>query len=235
MSQTFFRFKQFMIQHDLCAMKVGTDGVLLGAWTNCADVKTILDVGTGSGLIALMLAQRSDATITAIDVDEKACQQARINFKASPFCNRLQIEHTTLQDFYPAIKYDLIVSNPPYFVNSLQSPDVQRTKARHTGTLPFNDLIRKSAELLNEDGRISLILPANAWDEIQALAHENNLYPIRKTLVSPSKDASPKRVLLEFSKKQKNIEESAFYLEESRGVRSEAYQSLTEDYYLETV
>ncbi|GHT77525.1 tRNA1(Val) (adenine(37)-N6)-methyltransferase [Bacteroidia bacterium] len=213
-------------------MKVGTDGVLLGAWTNCADAKSILDVGTGSGLIALMLAQRSEAQITAIDIDENACLQAQINFEASSFRDHLSVQSIALQTFPFSQKYDLIVSNPPYFVNSLQSPNVRRTKARHTGTLPFADLIRKSTQLLNPFGRLSLILPFNAWEEIHHLAQENKLFLTRKTLVSPLKNSPPKRLLLEFSKKQKPTEEAAFYLEEGQGKRSKAYKTLTEEYYL---
>jgi tRNA1Val (adenine37-N6)-methyltransferase len=124
-------------------MKVGVDGVLLGAWADCRNIQFALDVGTGSGLIALMLAQRSDASIHAIDIDENAYQQAEINFNNSPFYNRLSIEQISFQDFSSSVRYDLIVSNPPYFTHSMKSPDKNRNLARHNDHLPLEVLIKK--------------------------------------------------------------------------------------------
>jgi tRNA1Val (adenine37-N6)-methyltransferase len=144
MSNPFFHFKQFTIYHNLCAMKVGVDGVLLGAWADCRNAGYILDAGTGSGLIALMLAQRSNAIIHAIDIDENSCNQAEINFTNSPFHDRLSVEHISFQNYFPPVRYDLIVSNPPYFANSLKSPDKNRNLARHDEFLPIEVLIKKA-------------------------------------------------------------------------------------------
>jgi tRNA1Val (adenine37-N6)-methyltransferase len=231
-SASFFRFKQFTVRHDCCAMKVGTDGVLLGAWVDCSRVETVLDVGTGSGLIALMLAQRSPAIIDAVDIDKDACRQAQINFENSPFRERLNIYRSSFPDFSPKMKYDLIVSNPPYFSRSLLSPDKGRTQARHNDTLPFEDLMGKSASLLSPDGKLSLILPFDAFDRIHALAEENGLFLNRKTLVSPLQDRAPKRILLEYSRHDCSLIENRLSIEKSHHVYSEEYIALTKDFYL---
>ena len=138
-----FTFKQFHIDHSRCAMKVGTDGTLLGAWVRLPDTtRSILDIGTGSGLIAIMTAQRSsEAHITAIDIDADCAAQARLNAEASPWSDRFSVLHTSLQDFTTKERFDVIVSNPPYFIDSLTSPDAGRTTARHTATLPFEELV----------------------------------------------------------------------------------------------
>ena len=232
MSNSFFRFKQFTVHHDLCAMKVGTDGVLLGAWADCDGVKSILDVGTGSGLIALMLAQRSDAIIHAIDKEESACKQARINFENSHFLSRLSVGHCSYQDFATPDKYDLIVSNPPFFTQSLKSPDKERSSARHNDELSFDKLVDKSVSLLAENGKLSLILPYDAFDTIHSLAIKKGLFLCRKTEVSPMEHLPPKRVLLEYSKKQDQIISNAFFIEKSRHHYSDEYIALTKDFYL---
>ena len=157
MSNPFFQFKQFTIRHDKCAMKVGTDGVLLGAWAGTESCSRILDVGTGTGLIALMLAQRSKAVVDAIDIDADACLQAQENAESSLFAGRINVFHSDLVDFAQASThlYDLIVSNPPYFVDSLKCPNLQRNTARHTDTLTLEDLLQYSRKLLAPQGRIA--------------------------------------------------------------------------------
>ena len=232
MSNPFFRFKQFTVFHDLCAMKVGTDGVLLGAWADCLNAQIILDVGTGSGLIALMLAQRSNSTITAIDIDESAYRQAGINFKESPFHDRLSVYHTSIQQFSTSTKYDLIVSNPPYFSNSLQSPDASRTHARHNDSLPLDDLIKYSQQLLSPKGKLALILPFDTFEQVNSRALEHSLFLCRKTQVCPTPSQAPKRVLLEYSPAQQPLVEDEFFIEKSRHVYSEEYRNLTSEFYL---
>lgn len=160
--QIIFRFKQFTVFQQHCAMKVGTDGVLLGAWANVARKNHILDIGTGTGLIALMLAQRNEeAQIKAIDIDKQCILQAHLNVHSSPFANRINVEKESFQEY--AVKtnarYDLIVSNPPYFQNALKSPCQSRNQARHNDTLSFFEIISQGTSILNEDGRIVLILP----------------------------------------------------------------------------
>ena len=233
MPKPYFTFKQFTIYHDRCAMKVGTDGVLLGAWTNLQNANRILDVGTGTGLIALMLAQRTkDATITAIDIDADAVGQAQENVSDSPWKDRVEV---TLQDictYAPDGLFDIIVSNPPYFVNSLKCPDGQRTTARHTDSLDANRLIGKVTELLAPEGRFSLILPADQTDELLRIAEEYGLYPSRITRVITRPGLPPKRVLVEFRKTTQICEETELVVELDRHVYSEDYIALTKDFYL---
>ena len=156
---TGFRFKQFEILQDRCAMKVGTDGVLLGAWASGGT--RILDIGCGTGLIALMMAQRFPAAqVVGIDIDEEACGQARENVTASPFGDRIDVAHCRLQD-YSGEEFDAIVSNPPFFLNSLKNPDSKRAMARHADTLPFRDLWQGVKRLLSENGIFSVVLPSD--------------------------------------------------------------------------
>lgn len=232
MPNPFFRFKEFTVFHDLCAMKVGTDGVLLGAWAKCQNAENILDIGTGSGLIALMLAQRSSAEIEAIDIDEGAYKQARLNFLNSKFKNQLKAIHQSLQTYNPDKKYDLIVSNPPYFTNSLKSPIKERTKARHTDFLSLEELFEKSAYLLSEKGIISIIIPFVDFDRVNQIADKQLLFLSRKTIVYPTPQSNPNRVLLEYSFRKKQIEETQLIVEISRHQYSDEFRNLTADYYL---
>ncbi len=222
-----FRFKQFYVRHDRCAMKVGTDGVLLGAWAPATGYR-ILDVGTGSGLIARMLMQRCEgAEVDAIDIDEAAVEQAKEN--------GVRAYKARLQDWSRQL-YDLVVSNPPYFQNSLKNPDKGREMARHTDTLSYEDLVRHSARLLKQGGCLALILPAEAEAEIRQLAATEDLYLTHATRVYSKEGKKPKRVLMAFRFKISNfksqIVEDSLVLENEHGGRSEAYQELTKDFYL---
>jgi tRNA1Val (adenine37-N6)-methyltransferase len=237
MAQPFFKFKQFTVFHDKCAMKVGTDGVLLGAWTEINQAKRILDVGTGTGLIALMLAQRSDnCEIVGIDIDENAAQQATDNFIASPFSDRLTALCHKLQDFETDKKFDLIVSNPPYFVNSLKCPDDKRSNARHTDSLPLDTLLTESKRLLSDSGRLALILPYEQDKTLRSIAETVGLFLKRFATVLPTPSSSPKRLLAEFSaspiESENDIEEERIVIELSRHVYSQGYIDLTKDFYL---
>lgn len=232
-SNPYFRFKQFTVYHDLCAMKVGTDGVLLGAWTDCRQAKTILDIGTGSGLIALMLAQRCpDAQVHAVDIDENACKQAKINFGNSPFSSRLVIEKAAFQYWNTSLRFDLLVSNPPYFTGSLKSPDSGRSFARHNDSLLFADLIGKSVSLMNPGGKLAVILPFDEFEVFQSLALKNGLFLCRKTQVLSLPQKPPKRILLEYSDRETDYLENSLLIEKLPKVRSEEYVALTEDFYL---
>jgi tRNA1Val (adenine37-N6)-methyltransferase len=215
-------------------MKVGTDGVLLGAWVECAQAKTILDIGTGSGLIALMLAQRCpNAFVQAIDIDENAYNQAKINFAKSIFHPQLHLKKMAFQDFSPSEKQDLIVCNPPYFSRSLKSPDESRTYARHNDSLPFADLIEKSAFLLNRQGKLALILPFDDFENINSLTIKNHLFLCRKTNVSANPSKPPKRVLLEYSPLESETTYNHLCLENERHFRSDEYAALVENFYLQ--
>lgn len=236
MANTYFQFKQFTIHQDRCAMKVGTDGVVLGAWSEPATAQRILDIGTGTGLIALMVAQRTGAFIDAIDIDEEAYIQAKGNANASAFSQRIQVYHSSLQAFkeHPAAgTYDLIISNPPYFSNSLKSPDRQRTTARHTDTLSLDDLIRDSAELLNPTGRISLILPSEGKTDLSRIAEQHHLYITRLTDLFPTPASMPKRFLVELSDTPNpGFQEESLTIEIARHTYTPEYRALTKEYYL---
>ena len=254
MSSPFFRFKQFTVWHDRCAMKVGTDGVLLGAWcpmavdslqliVNSRKHKEfrVLDIGTGSGLIALMLAQRTCAVdslqwtvgIDAIDVDEGAVEQATYNFEQSPWVEQLHAYQSSLQEWHSAIKYDLIVSNPPYFQASLKNPDSQRATARHTDTLSYTALIQHASRLLQEDGTLALVLPFEAKEDIVALAEAHALYPTQITHVHTKPGKPAKRLLIAFSPiAHREYSTPTFYIESENSPRSEEYKALTKEFYL---
>lgn len=233
MPNPYFSFKQFTVYHDRCAMKVGTDGVLLGAWTDVSSSKHILDIGTGTGLIALMLAQRcSCAQITAIDIDLMAVGQARENIEASNWGNRVNVTLQDLNTYTPNCLFDTIVSNPPYFVDSLKSVDSQRTMARHTDTLSAIVLFRKTAELLSDEGKFSLIIPFDQKDYFISLAKEEGLFLSRLTNVITRPGIPPKRSLMEFKKQISVCEENSLIIEIDRHVYTDEYISLTREFYL---
>lgn len=230
----YFQFKQFMIFQEKSAMKVGVDGVLLGAWVRINAVARILDVGTGTGLIALMLAQRSEAQITAIEIEEKALLEAAMNANASVWGDRVKLAHLSLQEFATTKteKFDLIVSNPPFFSQATRAAYAERTIARHNDLLPFSDLISCSASLLNERGRIALILPPEALEEIRSRATENGLWLSRKTNVIPKAEKKVNRVMLELAKKESALDEDFLTIYNSDGSFTEEYVTLTRDFYL---
>ncbi|MDR3296872.1 MAG: methyltransferase [Prevotellaceae bacterium] len=235
---SFFRFKQFSICHDQCAMKVNTDGVLLGAWVrvDAAHSQRVLDVGTGSGLIAIMLAQRCpSAQIDAVELDESSCRQAVQNAASCPWSERL---HMVCADFnifaqQADMRYDLIVSNPPYFSQSLCSPDVQRNAVRHNLSLEHDDLVMRSKNLLTPQGRLALVLPYVEGSVLVAHAATFGLYCCRKLNVSTKKGRPPKRLLLELSAERQPCDEQDFFIEnEALNSYTEAYKILTGDFYL---
>ena len=237
MSNTHFNFKQFSVQQNLCSMKVGTDGVLLGAWTNTDNANNILDIGTGTGLIALMLAQRSNANITAVDAEANAYQQAKINFDASQWTNRLQLVHSKIQDFHSDQLFDLIVSNPPYFSGYYSSENLSRDIARSADALlPYDELISSAKNSLIANGRLSLILPADQQEKIIAIANQNELALSRLTFVKTKNTKEAKRILLEFvnNSNQVNsiIDELIIQSDDNGRVYTQEYINLTKDFYL---
>lgn len=216
-------------------MKVGTDGTLLGAWVDISSCKRILDIGTGTGLIALMIAQRNkDAIIDAIDIDLDACTQASENVNNSLFSKQIIIHHASFQSFTKTIKasYDLIVSNPPYFTDSLKSPEKKRNLARHNDALTLSELINFSSTLLSTHGRIALILPYHERDKLLHYAALNRLYCVRQTNVIPTAGGQPKRLLTELSPQNSHSIPEDLTLEQTRNQRTEEYQILTKDFYL---
>jgi tRNA1Val (adenine37-N6)-methyltransferase len=196
----YFQFKQFTVQQENAAMKVGTDGVLLGAWTDIEGVNSILDVGTGTGLIAIMLAQRSNANIVAIDNEPSACRDAKLNSASSPWSSRIEVVGKSLQDYSAEIQqaFDCVVCNPPFFTNSLKPVDAKRSLARHNDQLPFDALLKGVSSILSPTGHFSVILPITAEAEFRMLAANYRLFPSRITRVRPKTSVEPARVLLEF-------------------------------------
>ncbi|MDD5183719.1 MAG: methyltransferase [Paludibacter sp.] len=235
MSNTWFRFKQFTVFHHLCAMKVGIDGVLLGIWASVENPQSVLDIGTGTGLIALMIAQRSNAKIDAIDIDENAVLQAKENVSNSPWPDRIHVSETSLQNLAknPVRLYDLIVSNPPFFINSTKTPTGNRTLARHTDSLSHEELIENATLLLKPTGRICIILPVNVGLHCIAFAVKKGLYCSKQCTVYPKPQASGKRLLLEFRKQQTEKEVSELVIETNERYQySPAFTELAKEFYL---
>ncbi len=235
MPNDYFKFKQFTIHQSNCAMKVGTDGVLLGAWA-AVNNGNALDIGCGSGLLALMLAQRSKADVLGIDVEAGAAAQARENVNVSPWKDRVSIEKVSLQDFSGLAKplqFNTIVCNPPFFENSKEAPKYDRTLARHAVQLSRTDLIRSVVILLKEDGVFSLIIPFDQVEKFTAQAAKSGLFNSRRCRVIPRPGKNAKRCLLEFQKKEVPLIEDDLVVElDKRHQYSERYKKLTKDFYL---
>ena len=231
-----FKFKQFIIHQDKCAMKVGTDGVLLGAWTSLKNnPDSILDIGAGTGLIALQLAQRSNATlIDALEIDNDAYIQAVENFENSHWADRLFCYHTSLEEFTNEIeeKYDLIVSNPPFYKDEYHSNNKARNTARSTSSLSFEKLVYSASKLLSKTGILSVITPHKEEENLIDLAHTNNLYPIRICRVKGNSSSPIKRSLLEFSFQKSEIKIDELIIEIERHQYTNAYIDLVEEFYL---
>ena len=232
MSNDYFRFKQFCIHHDRCAMKVGTDGVLLGAW-GCVEGRRILDIGTGTGLIALMAAQRNpEAKVFGIDVDEEAVFQASENVAESPFSRRIECILQDVLTFEPEAPFDAILCNPPFFTEDTLPDDKSRALARNNKNLPFPLLIKKVADLLADDGVFSLVVPSGLVQEIVGLCLENGLRLVRRCQVHTTAQKPPRRTLLAFSRQNLKCDEQVLCLIDKVGSRSAQYQELTKDFYL---
>ena len=233
-----FSFKRFPIRQERCAMKVGTDGVLLGVWAafgmEAARVRSILDIGTGTGLIALMMAQRfSNAKVTAIDIDKEAAEQAKENIQASPFSHNINVLHKSLQEYIhynkeneESVKFDVVVCNPPFYDNSLTCPDPRRTTARHNSTLPFSTLMKGAKTLLADQGCFSLVIPSECRQKIEDEAIFSGMMLTKRTAVVTKEGKKPKRYLLEFALNGMTFEEGVLSL------KSEEYRLLTADFYL---
>ena len=215
-------------------MKIGTDGVLLGAWVDVADVMRILDVGTGTGLVAIMCAQRNaTARVHGIDIVENAVIEAQRNMMRTAWCERLSAEHCDLRNYNPDVRYDHIVSNPPFFLTTLQSPDAARAMARHADTLPYTDLIAAAERLLNPGGRLSVVLPTECAATFRRVAFER-LWLSRITDVVTREGEAPKRTLMEFQLSDKPLMPRADMLtiQAKDGSYTSEYRHLTEEFYL---
>lgn len=234
MPNPYFRFKKFTVFHDRCAMKVGTDGVLLGAWANITNTQQILDIGTGTGLIALMLAQRSIAQIDAVEIDLEAYNQAKENINNSPWSNRIQVYHNSIQNY--AIncpkRYNLLITNPPFFTNASKAAIEARTIARHSDSLDQIEILQIAEKLLCEDGRLAIIYPTQQAETFQEKAETFGFYCQRKLYVKSTLESPIKRILLEIGKNQLDYQESTLLIETARHIYSAEFVELIKDFYL---
>ena len=232
-----FTFKQFVVEQDRCAMKIGTDGVLLGAWAPTTNNPfSVLDIGTGTGIIAMMLAQRTNAEqIDALEIDEAAYEQAVDNFENSPWSDRLFCFHAGLDEFIeePEDEYDLIISNPPFYSEDFKSDNAQRDLARFQDAMPFQDLIEAADLLLSENGIFAVIIPFKEEEKFLALATEFELYPFKITHVKGTPTTEIKRSLLALSRnKTTDLVNDELVIEVERHVYTPEYIALTKEFYL---
>lgn len=233
-----FTFKQFKIHQDKCAMKVGTDGVLLGAWADTEGANSILDIGTGTGVIAIMLAQKTeskDVLVHAVEIDDAAVEQARDNMANAPFASRLSVFHDSIQEFAKThtIKYDLVVSNPPFFTGGTLSSNGDKTNVRHTVKLPHGDLLNATRELLEKNGRFCVILPLIEGLRFIEIARSYGFYLTRRSDVRPKQDKGIERLLLQFELSNRTFSHDELIIQNSRDERdyTEGYRELTKDFY----
>lgn len=228
-----FRFKQFEVRHGESALKVGTDAVLLGAAATLdGQERQVLDVGTGSGVIALMIAQRSPhCRICGIDVDPPSAREAAANFSASPWKDRMEAVCSPLEDFVPGCRYELIISNPPYYDSSLRNPDARKAAARHTDTLDFPALCSFAARWLTDSGRLSLIIPEDRLVPLRRTAASFGLAPFRILHIRTTAAKAPSRAVAEFSRSRAACIEGSLTLLDN-GRKTAEYACLTADFYL---
>lgn len=228
-----FRFKQFNLLNDKTAMKVGTDGVLLGAWCDVSGAKRVLDVGTGCGLIALMVAQRTpDAAIKAIDVDQDAIIEAKENIANSPWCSRVDAMVANFNDYAAQEPFDLIVSNPPFFTENVMAPDRSRNLARHSVSLTMEQLIAKSKSMLTDCGCLALIAPVEQELYFRTCVVKTGMSIKRFARVVPVEGAAPKRLLWELVKTPVETVEEQITIKLNDASYSQQYIALTQDFYL---
>jgi tRNA1Val (adenine37-N6)-methyltransferase len=231
---TVFRFKHFSIDHAKSSMKVGTDGVLLGAWADVEDARNILDVGTGSGVIALMLAQRTseDVLIDGVDIDPADVDQAIENISNSPWADRVRVSLSALQEWQPSLQYDVIVSNPPFFINSYAPPDKKREQSRHTATLSHLDILKAAQRLLSTGGRLSVILPTVEGIEFMKQAELIGFGCSRLFSFRPRKNKPVERWLIELTIGRPDITKGEIIMYEEGNEWTDGYKNLTRDFYL---
>lgn len=232
----YFQLKQFRIVHERSAMKVGVDGVLIGAWADVSGAERILDIGTGTGLIALMMAQRtSTALIDAVEIDPAAYEESLFNVQQSPWSQRVQVACCPFQEFVEksSLKYDLIVSNPPYFGNGIKAPIDVRAQARHSDSLPLSELIVGIKSLLAEEGKAALVLPAESLSELKQLVGLNNLFVSHICWVKPNPQKPVFRVLVDLTSSHCVLREETLMIEfEDHFDYTPQYRDLTKDFYL---
>ncbi len=234
-----FYFKQFVIFQDKCAMKVGTDGILLGSWASISDNSQILDIGTGTGLLALMMAQRSPLSIIdAVEIDDDAYSQAKENIENSPWGDRINIFRAPIQDFAnnSSKQYDLIISNPPFFEKGSKSSQKSRNLARHSDSLSQANILQIASQVLKPNGHLAVIYPTDLADNFLNKAKDFHLFCDRKVYVKPTPRTTIKRILLELrstlSSTQGQTQETILVVEEEKHIYTQDYINLVQDFYL---
>lgn len=229
----YFKFKQFTVWHDKCAMKVGTDSVLLGAWCNLPNAAKVLDVGAGTGLLSLMLAQRGAAKVDAVELDQTASVQARENFVNSPWWRKLNIYNLPIQDFVYGADYDVIITNPPFFHDSFLPVEGARAQARHSHTLPMEELLETVSQLLQVTGLFHIVLPAEQETFFCEKAAKVALYLKRRLAIHPRPESPANRVLMTFSFDKRTPESDKISIRQSRcNAYHQAYLRLASEFYL---
>ncbi len=227
-----FLLKGITIHHHLCAHKVGFDGVLLGAWTNFYNATTILDIGTGSGLIALMAAKKNPETnVYGIEIDKNSCLQARDNFDNSILKNRLTLIQDDFLTHEFSNRFDHVVTNPPYFLNALPTPEQRRTHARHFSKEEFGRFIQKATSLLTEIGQLSMIIPTQDHETVLSILNKNDFYKSRICHVFTKSHEISERILITVSLTKCDVEEKKLFVYDSAGGYSAEYIKLTNDFY----
>ncbi len=235
MSNNYFKFKQFTVHQEHAPFKVTTDSVMLGAWAQFKDAKNILDIGAGTGILSLMVAQRTEAQIVAIEPDPGSCMQAGLNFSGSPWHNRITLVKTRVQDYFPAadLLFDCVITNPPFFIDSLPNPKEDKAVARHSLTLTHRELLEATLRLMMSSGTLHMVLPVNEAGQFIEMASSLGLYCQRKLIVKPTPAIPPSRVLMTFCRELSIVEEATIVIEkEGRHRYSDEYVSLTKDFYL---
>ena len=237
MANDFFRFKQFIVHQDKSAMKVCTDACLFGAWVAKeahGGIKNILDIGSGTGLLTLMLTQKIGAHADAVEIDEGAYQQSTDNFLRAPWAHRLRVHHTSIQLYNPSGKYDLIVSNPPFYKNSLQSPEAKRNVALHSASLNLEELLSRASDLLDSDGEFAVLLPPARVSVLEELAAAYGLVILRKCGVRQTPSHSLFRYMYLFTRNnsEKNGLIDEIIIKDSEGNYTARFYELLKDYYL---
>ncbi len=227
-----FQFKSFAVSQQNAAFKVGTDACLLGAWVNLTGIHKVLELGAGTGLLSLMLAQRSNAQITALEIHEKSAKDARENFQKSPWSDRLELIHSDARTFDTDAHFDLIISNPPFFRNAIQAKNEHRSRARHQTELSFEDILQLGDKFLNKSARLALIIPVSEYPILNELLEERGLSVLRMAEVRPVPHKNPHRLLLEISRAQTEKTSEEFVIELERGQYSPRAQELLKDFLL---
>ena len=226
-----FRFKQFTIEDSGCTMPVGTDAMLLGAWALPGKAERILDIGTGCGILSLMMAQKSGAQIDAVEIDEASARKAGVNFRNSPWSGRLRVIEDSVLKFSPDVRYDFILSNPPYFSKSLRSPHALRNRARHDKDLSPEDLPGAISGLLADHGSFALVLPSGIMQDFMEIATSEGFRPYRTLCVHPTRTKNCNRILAQFARDERELTRESLYILDEKGQFTGEYLRLTHDFH----